>query len=36
MDGWNGFGKDYGNRKGPLKQSLIVKCICHFQDYKNI
>ena len=23
MDGENGFGNDYANRKGPHKQSLI-------------
>ena len=29
-----GFGFDYtyGNRKGPHKQSLIVKCLSDFQN----
>lgn len=33
-----GFDCDYayGNRKGPHKQSLIVKCLSHFQNSKNI
>lgn len=33
-----GFGYDftYGNRKGPHKQSLIVKCLSDFQNIKNI
>lgn len=32
------YGCDYayGNRKGPHKQSLIVKCMSHFQNIKNI
>lgn len=39
---WNGFDYGfgfayaYGNRKGPHKQSLIVKCMSDFQDHKNI
>lgn len=38
----NGFdysfdcGFDYGNRKGPHKQSLIVKYMSRFQNNKNI
>lgn len=35
-----GYGFDcdyaYGNRKGPHKQSLIVKCLGYFRNYKNI
>lgn len=30
------FDYAYGNRKGPLKQSLIVKCLSDFQNIKNI
>lgn len=37
---WNGFDYGfvytYGNRKGPHKQSLIVKCLSDFQNIKNI
>lgn len=31
-----GFDYTYGNRKGPHKQSLIVKCLSDFQNIKNI
>lgn len=30
------FDYAYGNRKGPHKQSLIVKCLSDFQNIKNI
>lgn len=30
------FDYTYGNRKGPHKQSLIVKCLSDFQNIKNI
>lgn len=30
------FDYGYGNRKGPHKQSLIVKCMSQFQNIKNI
>ncbi len=31
-----GFAYTYDNRKGPHKQSLIVKCLSDFQNIKNI
>lgn len=39
MDKWNGFAcsydyvSTYGNRKGPHKQSLIIKMSFHFQNF---
>ena len=30
------FDYTYGNRKGPHKQSRLVKCLSDFQDIKNI
>lgn len=31
-----GFAYTYDNRKGPHKQSLLVKCMSDFQNIKNI